>query len=864
MHGCPIFFLAQRSRFATLLYISGESHLPFVMEPVVSHPFFWDRSRTPNFNRSEEDLFAVQEIVDSNGTLGRRIAAAFSNFPAFLRPEVGPKEGAGWMPVDGSSGASRATTLLVLDVEPPTYHVLVPPAFDVVLSRVRSLGLSCVAHTTYNHQATYPRYRLIFGLSRPTPHQDLLPVANRIVDSLQLKLFVDFGRHTQDRFWYTPRYPAEREADFRVEVLEGHLIDIDLDDPQRSGFDHQVTLGSALNEGSDQNYEAPRSEWIPDGFPDGYRLTKEGIEEQTKNGFVRICGPIVVYARTRSDQDHWGLLLWFVDFAGNKQKLAIVQSSLLGNGLNLAAKLADQGFDVVPGKAAVLKHYIAAWKPHKTVRMVKRLGWAEDTSGQLIYVLPEGIIGGTGSDEVMYQPESNLSTLGTIKPSGTLEDWKLNVANKACDHPWLLFALCVGFAVLLLRFGGVGDSFLVHFWGLSSRGKSTLLQVVASLFGFGGDPTDREYTEGFIRNWNLTPNAFEGLAEAHSDLLFLLDELRTASVDNIEEIIHMLSGGEGKAAMNAQRNMRKRRVWRTIAVSTGEISVHEKVSNPNGNMRRTRAVKAGVTHRALDLEVDDIVGNLPEELRKGFVDELKQNCGRFYGTAGPEFIRATIDRFGTVDKVSAYVNERVTEFLTEIAPSGLAPEYRRALQRFALFAVGGEFAVEVGLLPQRAIVRETVGQFALKWLASTVTLDRKKQILDSIRSYILKKQAHFEDVHAKVPLSGRVGWRDVQNDRWLFADEQLFQAVPETTVVEIVEALRSRVLLFSNDSARVKTKYVISSLPGRLRVYAIKGSILGDDVINDEATGQAGHPGQAGQAGPDHAQQGADPIQEAS
>ena len=194
----------------------------------------------------------------------------------------------------------------------------------------------------------------------------------------------------------------------------------------------------------------------------------------------------------------------------------------------------------------------------------------------------------------------------------------------------------------------------------------------------------------------------------------------------------------------------------------------------------------------------------------------------------------------------------------DIAPSGISPMNERALRRLALIGVAGELAVELGLLPRHANVREVVRRIAVNWLASIRKRDRNAQVISNIRSFILQKQAQFEQLSAPAALSGRVGWRDVQNDRWLFTVEQLLQAVQGTQLNDILLALRSRGFLFRNDPTRAKAKVHIGSLGKRIGVYAIQGSILGDDVINDKATGQPGQPG------PEQAPQDTDPVTEAA
>ena len=285
-----------------------------------------------------------------------------------------------------------------------------------------------------------------------------------------------------------------------------------------------------------------------------------------------------------------------------------------------------------------------------------------------------------------------------------------------------------------------------------------------------------------------------------------MDELGAATVNNIRPVIYQLSGGEGKAAMTAERNMRKPRGWRTIAVSSGELSLHEKMSDASGNGTRTQFVTGGLTHRALDLEVTDIAERLPETARSAFVADLKRGCSRYYGTAGPEFIRLIIQRFGTGDKVRAHVDQQLAEIRTDIAPSDISPETERAIQRFALIAVAGELAVEAGLLPPDAKVRDTTRRIAAQWLASSVTLTAEEQIIAGVRRYIIEKQSQFQEIKDPDSRSNRAGWVDGEKDRWLFTEEQLRQTVPGVEKKQIARALNAGGFLFTNDAGRLMAK----------------------------------------------------------
>jgi hypothetical protein len=71
---------------------------------------------------------------------------------------------------------------------------------------------------------------------------------------------------------------------------------------------------------------------------------------------------------------------------------------------------------------------------------------------------------------------------------GSLAEWQEHVASKATGNPVLLFSLSASFGRPLLKPAGLeGGGFHLH--GLTSRGKTTQLQMAGSVWGCGADPS---------------------------------------------------------------------------------------------------------------------------------------------------------------------------------------------------------------------------------------------------------------------------------------------------------------------------------------------------------------------------------------
>ncbi len=178
-------------------------------------------------------------------------------------------------------------------------------------------------------------------------------------------------------------------------------------------------------------------------------------------------------------------------------------------------------------------------------------GWVKNS-----FVLPYGSF---GPDEVVFSGDPNTGF-------GTQGNWKTNVGKLCSGNSRLVFAASVSFAAPLMRVVGIeGGGF--HFRGLSSKGKTTALQVAASVCGkVATSPGEDSY----LLNWKSTANSFEDVAQSHNDCVMVIDELGQADAKTVGDICYMLANGQGKARMGHAK-----RSWRVMFITSGEISLAE-------------------------------------------------------------------------------------------------------------------------------------------------------------------------------------------------------------------------------------------------------------------------------------------------
>ncbi|MEW6262169.1 MAG: DUF927 domain-containing protein [Thermodesulfobacteriota bacterium] len=440
------------------------------------------------------------------------------------------------------------------------------------------------------------------------------------------------------------------------------------------------------------------------GIPDGFRLTPAGVyaSEEDQDGkldWTWFCGPLEVRALTRSQESQdWGRLLVFRDPDGAEHSWSMPAELLAGDGLEYRKELHALGLDIAPGRKArnALHCYISGCRPETRVRCVNRLGW----HGQN-FILPDGAIGPAGDEAVIFQ--------GTTVPTrfsqaGTLTDWQVNIGRLCYGNSRLVFAVSAALAAPLLRLAGLeGGGF--HFRGASSIGKSTALAVAASAWS-GPD---------FLRSWRTTANGLEGIAAGHNDCLLCLDELSQVSGRDAGEVAYMLANGAGKSRMRRDSSLRKPMTWRVLFLSTGEMSLADKLTEAG---LRTRA---GQEVRVLDLPADaDQNLGIFEHLHgfraaSEFADQLREAAGMYHGTLARAFLeRITADQAGLPEALG----QARREFHEQHVPSGASGQVARAADRFGLTAAAGSLATAMGLLPwPESEAMEAAGRLFRDWLA---------------------------------------------------------------------------------------------------------------------------------------------------
>jgi putative DNA primase/helicase len=241
----------------------------------------------------------------------------------------------------------------------------------------------------------------------------------------------------------------------------------------------------------------------------------------------------------------------------------------------------------------------------------------------------------------------------------------------------------------LLFIGGF-ESGLVHLFGPSSVGKTTLLRVAASVWGSGADG-------GYVRAWRATANGLEASLACACDTLLPLDELGQADGREIGQVVYMIAGAVGKTRMRRDATLKPSHMWRVLALSSGETPIAALL----GEGQKVKGAHAGQQVRAIDVPSRREMGVFDRPYvdfdPKAFVDQLKRAASNYYGVAGPEFVRGLIERRVAGKDLRKLVDDFILSALNGIVDN--QGQAARVAERFGLIAAAGKLAAEFGLAP---------------------------------------------------------------------------------------------------------------------------------------------------------------------
>ncbi len=543
-------------------------------------------------------------------------------------------------------------------------------------------------------------------------------------------------------------------------------------------------------------------------IPNGYFCKKDGVFQTTTDDEVQLTfKPIWVEALSRDGaRENWGRLLCWQDHDNEYHQRAIKAGRMHSRGNELAQELADAGLPVIPGKEMALLRYLAAFHPDARLIAATSTGWTEEA-----FVLPKQIVGEPEGDRIVFQPVAYHAAADAIYAQGSHGDWCRHIAEPASDNPLLRFAISTSLAAPLRHLSNI-EAGGFHYYARTSLGKTTLLQTSASVWGNGSDPNQVGGDNVYLQRWNATRNGMEGIAEAYNDLPLIIDEIGEGDGHNFGKMIYQLMGGTGRARADRTGAARQRRHWRAWVISAGEVPVSTYIDESG------QKVRGGQLVRLIDIPAESI---FPDAAA---ADHMKDACSRYFGTAGPAFVKKIID--DGIDTVREELKQ--IDAVAEQIGSADTKEVRRVRKRFTLIAVAGEMAIRMDIVPwtEGAALDACRSVFEL-WRKDSTAIPDVERGINNVRDYILRHGAsRFEQDGNSLPVRDRAGW--YRDDRYHFTPKAFAEACDGVLPKVVKRALKERGLLYVSDPDRLRSGISVGGQA--VHVVSVSSAVLGEDV----------------------------------
>lgn len=556
-------------------------------------------------------------------------------------------------------------------------------------------------------------------------------------------------------------------------------------------------------------------EVTPDGMPSNFSLNADGIY-QLRPGEdddlvpVRICSPLIVKGMCRwPKMGGWGRVVSIEDPDGNWNEVILEARDVSKKSAAALSPLFDRGLELAPVEKAAqgAAELIATWRPASRYLRSDRLGWADSSFSA--FTLGDGRVLGEG---LVVTDAVSDDVAAAMHARGNLESWRAAVAEPCIGNPLMILALSHAFTGPLLSVLG-RDGGGYHLRGASSRGKSTLLGVAASVWG----------APSLVQSWRGTDNGIEGIAAACNDSLLVLDELHQVEPRVAGEIVYMLANGRGKMRMGSSGKAQQTKRWSVPVLSSGELSLEEHMASGG------RTMYAGQDIRLIDLAADARQHGAFDCLHgatdgRAFAEQMQRAVRENHAVAGPMFVMKLMESLNQHDKLQRVFDGfcHLWGNKADLPPDG---QVQRVMGRFAIAALAGETATKFGLTGWPCGAAQSAAfELFQGWLDARDGATRAEinEAVERTQSYVLKNLERFAVVGTEIgePLDG---WRD---QGWFYVTPECWRRIHQNgDAVEIARIHKAAGLLKTQKGDGLQFK-MSRKVSGRPNVYAVRASAL--------------------------------------
>ena len=524
----------------------------------------------------------------------------------------------------------------------------------------------------------------------------------------------------------------------------------------------------------------------------------------------RLCDPLHIDAETiSSDDGSTGRLLRFTNKHGQLIEWVMPMEMIAGSGEELLRNFYRQGLSVNHDLRRSIPSYVG--KEQGTTRILTttaKTGWHKSGA----FVLPNNVIGG---NDIRYQDSGKAATI--FSSQGSLEAWQKEVAALCVGNPVLILSVCCALAGPLLHKVAVNGGG-VHLVGDSSSGKSLAQEVAASVWG---------HPKTFTASWDISKGGIEIEAASRNDTVFILDEIKRADPNKVQEMAYAIANGMGKSTMTREREGRAKLYWRVLALSSGERSLSEHAAIA-GN-----SAHAGAELRMVDVDAGkrkykafDYLHGIADG--DSFHKVLTTASVTDYGHAGIAMVKNLLTQTDKNFFITAFSEQRKVF-------NSKSPQAGRVADRFTVMALAGELAITYGVLPWPTGTAQTAcKQLFNEWLSKVGDGNAEdkqisKAILDFIAVHGDSRFSDYDSKYAASHVNNRAGYYLIDKDKYdkdkdkrfyLFNVPALCEAAKGFSQERILNTLEAYDALAMTDKGRRNKEYRLHG-GGRARFFVI-------------------------------------------
>lgn len=532
----------------------------------------------------------------------------------------------------------------------------------------------------------------------------------------------------------------------------------------------------------------------------------------SKGKMSRLSNYINVTAFVRSDNGI-SKLVEFKDYKNEMQQLIVKPNMIVRDGEQIRVLLTNQGFVYAgtPLSKRKLFEYIMSASPTKEATLITRAGFFRS-----IYIRSDVVI---GASEEKIIPDDSIRNKA-VASTGSLQEWNDYIARYCIGNSRLILAINAAFASMLLKSCGM-PNFGFHFVGNSSSGKTTCLNIAASIFG----------KPEYVVTWKATDNALENVAYKHNDALLILDELSEISPTKAGEVAYMLGNGQGKKRLDKNCNARETLSWRLIFLSSGEVDLTSHMAE------NSRTSKAGQKVRLLNVPSKacensfGIFENL-HDFKDGaeFSNFLRTNAARYYGTPAIAFIEKVLM---STNEIRQKFQEEFQNLKTQYLPIKAEGQDQRAFEHFMFAGFAGELAIKYDIVDWKPGTAYAAAIACFNsWLEDKdgVGDDENRQILEQVKAFFeLHGHSRFFDLDGfkDQKIANMAGYKTVYKDAvTFFVSPSAFQneICRNFTRKSVINLLIEKGFLLKDHNGDYRQQKWTPD--GNKKVYVISGKIL--------------------------------------